>query len=139
MLRVTNNGDFDLNDRYNGIDYAFPKGESVLVIDEVAKHIFGFGAGDKTRSLVRLGWLKHSGEMQTAMEKLGRFSFSFVDELDAGVSQSTEQGLAPLQIGSGDEAPTDGGVESSVPIPQPRRKGRRGRAVLEQLSGSAGG
>ena len=53
---VTNKNTFDHTDRYNGKDYIFPKGESVPIPMEAARHMFGFNSPDKTDVLLRLGW-----------------------------------------------------------------------------------
>ena len=133
MLKVTNRNEFDLHDRFNGVDYAFPKGGSTVVDEDVAKHIFGFGAPDKIPYLTRLGWMQQSRQYDEAMQKMAGFVFGSAEETEPGELAPPEQGLAPLQPGAGDEAATDGVVESSVPIPA--RGGKKGRSVLAQLAG----
>ena len=133
MLKVTNNGNFDLNDRFDGVDYTFAKGCSMIVNDDVAKHIFGFGAPDKTPYLTRLGWMQESRQYDEAMQKMAGFVFGSADEHDPGELKTQEQGFAPLQ-GAADETVTDGTVESAVPLP-PRKAATKGRSVLDQLAG----
>mgnify|MGYP003385337456 CR=1 FL=1 len=134
MLKVTNTGAFDLIDRFAGEDYVFPAGKSLEISEDAARHIFGFGDHEKRPYLVRLGWLKFSQDYDDAMQKMGAFVFGASGpEVEEDLSEAeNEQGLAPLQIGAGEEAATDGVVESSVPIPPPTGKGR---SILEQLQG----
>jgi hypothetical protein len=133
MLKVTNKSDIDFADRFDGNDYSFPKGSTVAISEDAARHIFGFGEPEKTPCLVRLGWMKSSREYDEAMKIMSGFVFSVGDTLNDGEIQQNEQGLAPLHLGAAEEAASDGAVESAVPIP-PARKGR-GRSVLAQLSG----
>ena len=130
MLKVKNKSDIDLSDRFNGQDYHFPKGGSVALNEEAARHIFGFGDPDKTPYLIRQGWMKRSDEYGAAMRILSGFAFSAIDLPDEGELQQDEQGLAPLHLGAVEETASDGAVESSVPIPTKKR------SVLSQLSGS---
>jgi len=53
---VTNRNEFLHVDSYDGVEYAFNPGEKVLVPEPAARHMLGFGAADKTETLVRLGW-----------------------------------------------------------------------------------
>ena len=134
MLKVKNRSDADLQDRYNGTDYPFPKGQSVAVDEEVARHIFGFGDADKIPYLSRLGWMRSNQEYEMGMERLALFTFSDAGEIDPDEIQPQEQGLAPLQLGADEEAVTDGSVESSVPLPS-KGAGKK-RSVLSQLAGA---
>lgn len=134
-IKVRNNSDIDLHDRYNGTDYSFPKGKSVIVEDEVARHVFGFGDAEKAHYLTRLGWMKTNLEYDQAMKRLGQFTFSDASVPDADeIQPKQEQGLAPLQVGAEEETSTDGEVESSVPIP-PKGAAKK-RSILSQLSGA---
>lgn len=130
MLRVTNNSDRDLTDMFDGNTYNFPRGASVLISENAAKHIFGFGEGDKTPYLARQGWMRQSIQYEDAMKTLSGFVFSDGDVPEAPAP--IEQGLAPLHLVAAEEAASDGAVESAVPIPPARG---RGRNVLQQLSG----
>ena len=133
MLKVTNRSAIHLDDRFDGVDYSFPKGSTVAINEDAARHIFGFGEPEKTTNLVRLGWMKSNKEYEDAMAIMAGFVFSVGNEPIDGEIQTEGQGLAPLQIGSADKAASDGAVESAVPIP-PRKRGK-GRSVLAQLSG----
>ena len=66
-------------DRYNGIEYRFPAGELVECPLDAARHIFGYGAPDKTPFLTRLGWARiSSGEkdsVASALKRLEKFQF----------------------------------------------------------------
>ena len=69
---VTNTNDFDYQDRFDGQDYYFPRGERVTVPMIAAQHMFGLGRADKTENLVRAGWANTSDGVQ----KLARFVFT---------------------------------------------------------------
>lgn len=50
QVRVTNkNNAWKYRDRYAGVDYEFPPGETVSIPAEAAEHIFGFGLGERER------------------------------------------------------------------------------------------
>lgn len=47
-VKVTNkNNTKILRDRYGGIEYVFPPGETVVIPSEAAEHIFGYGLDTK--------------------------------------------------------------------------------------------
>jgi hypothetical protein len=75
---VTNQNDFYHEDRFNGQDFGFPKGEKVLVPVEAAKHMFAFGTGDKTEALNRLGWANPGPNEapDAGVKKLANFVFT---------------------------------------------------------------
>ena len=138
MLKVKNRSDADLQDRFNGVDYLFEKGQSTVIDEEVAKHIFGFGDADKVPYLTRLGWMRSNLEREQGMQRLALFTFSDEQEIDPDeIQPQKEQGLAPLQSGAAEEAATDGEVESAVPIPT-KGAGKK-RSILEQIGGVVSG
>lgn len=53
---VRNTSDTHHSDRFNGQDYEFPPGEKVLLTQDAARHMFGFGNPDKSEALIRQGW-----------------------------------------------------------------------------------
>lgn len=117
MLTVTNNSDCGISDRYNGVNYSFPVGSTVAVPDEVVKHIFGIGEGDKTPFLVRLGWMRTSADEAEAMSRLGNFSFGVVteNEFDPGQAPTLAEVMS-------DEDGDEGAVEAAkevLPAPLP--------------------
>jgi hypothetical protein len=76
MIRVVNHNDETLRGRFNGEDFAFPKGKAVDITLDAAKHIFGLGAEDKGQALNMLGWLVPGRDtMVDALKKLDRVSF----------------------------------------------------------------
>lgn len=93
---VTNGNDFDHQDRYNGEDFFFPKGERVTVPIIAAAHMFGLGNADKTETLVRLGWANDN----EGVKKLASFVFTQGVMVEAPLDD--KQALLPL---SGDERP----------------------------------
>lgn len=62
LLYVSNTGNEDFSEKYDGAIYDFPKGETVSVPEEVAIHIFGYGLQDKLNQCHRLGLDAHEGE-----------------------------------------------------------------------------
>ena len=120
MLKVTNNNDFDLNDRFDGTDYTFPAGKSVMLAQPAAKHIFGFGDDNKTPYLSRQGWLRTSGDTKEAHEKLNNFVFSDANVPVSGdvLDSDKEQQPALLQMVDSVELSSDGQGEavSTTPI-----------------------
>lgn len=62
QVRVTNrNNIWKVIDRYAGVEYKFPPGETVTVAAEVAEHIFGYGLPEKERfkKFMRMGIANH--------------------------------------------------------------------------------
>lgn len=76
MIGVTNNGKETLGARYDGQDFEFKPGVPVALSDEAATHIFGYGLDDKSRALIRLGWLVNSTALNDALKRLDDFVFS---------------------------------------------------------------
>lgn len=112
MLTVKNGNKFDFSGRFNGRDYRFPKGKTVAIPEDAARHIFGVGEQDKTDVLVRHGWMRHSSEYDKGMEILNKFSFDVADTFDAGdVLEEKGQGSAPLQTGGDGEPEVSDGTE----------------------------
>lgn len=75
ILYVCNNGKKDFTDRYDGEEYVFAVGETVAVSADAARHIFGYGEGDKSRAMRRQGVVQHSSDGHKAQEWLGQFAF----------------------------------------------------------------
>ena len=82
---VTNHNDFDHQDRHDGQDFFFPKGERVTVPVISAEHMFGLGRTDKTDNLVRLGWANDSD----GVKKLANFVFTQGVMVEAPVDAQT--------------------------------------------------
>lgn len=62
QVRVTNrNNVWKVIDRYGGIEYKFPPGETVTIPAEAAEHIFGYGLDEKGRwqKFLRMGIANH--------------------------------------------------------------------------------
>lgn len=58
QVRVTNrNNAWTVRDKYGGVFYTFPPGETVTVAAEVAEHIFGYGLDPKGKwqKFLRMG------------------------------------------------------------------------------------
>lgn len=61
--------------RYDGQDFEFKPGVTVALSDDAATHIFGYGLDDKSRALIRLGWLVNSTQYEAALERLDEIQF----------------------------------------------------------------
>lgn len=58
FVKVTNrNNAWNVRDKYGGIEYTFPSGDTVTVPAEAAEHIFGYGLDEKGRrqKFMRMG------------------------------------------------------------------------------------
>lgn len=58
QVRVTNrNNVWKVVDRFGGVEYKFPPGETVTIPAEAAEHIFGYGLSEKERfkKFMRMG------------------------------------------------------------------------------------
>jgi hypothetical protein len=58
LVRVTNrNNAWNVRDKYAGIEYRFPAGDTVTVPAEAAEHIFGYGLDERGRrqKFLRMG------------------------------------------------------------------------------------
>lgn len=77
--------------RYDGRDYRFPSDEKVTtpLSEDAARHIFGFGERDKSRALLRLGWIGPMGTLEQAMERLGKVQFLEVEEVKFKSAETT--------------------------------------------------
>lgn len=69
----------DIVGRYDGKDYEFKRGITVACPDEAATHIFGYGLDDKSRALIRLGWVQNSTALNAALERLAQVQFLEAD------------------------------------------------------------
>ena len=86
---VTNCSDTDLTDRHAGVDYKFKKGVPTPVSIETARHIFGYQEEDKLPYAVRLGFVKHSTEVEIGLERLAMFR----------IGQQSTQDRTPSAVG----------------------------------------
>jgi hypothetical protein len=73
---VTNNSDKKLTDGLGGVFYEFPKGKTVEIPEEVARHIFGYKEDDKEPYLARLGWIKTHNELDEGLLILDQWVLS---------------------------------------------------------------
>ena len=92
---VTNCSDTDLADRHAGVDYKFKKGVPTSVPIEAARHIFGYQEEDRLSHAVRLGFVKHSTEVEIGLERLAMFRIgqhSAQDRIPSAV------GVVPLPV-----------------------------------------
>lgn len=61
--------------RYDGKDYEFRPGKITAISEDAATHILGYGLEDKTRALIRLGWLQNQTFYEEAVRRLDDFQF----------------------------------------------------------------
>lgn len=128
-VRVTNNDEHSvigkgerakkaIHGRFNGKDYVFPFAEPVNVHVEVARHLFGLGADDKTAALVRLGWVQTSDQILDAIERLRNIKFDDLPELmeQARFKSNDVAHASGLVKGGGTEA----GANTPAKEPAPR-------------------
>jgi hypothetical protein len=122
MLRVTNNNDFDLADRYDGQAYFFPAGKTVMCEDAAARHIFGVGDENKIPYMTRQGWIRVSDDLQKAKAILNKFSFEYVEQQYDVEFARIEHGPSPHAIaGAGEDGGADEPQQSPVPAPSSKR------------------
>lgn len=111
-ILVQNNTEEDLLDKFDGIQYVFKAGESLLVPEEVAAHIFGYGEDDKLRAMHRLGWVQSSTDLEKGTSRLAKFVF-----LDPNAESSCSS-LEDVATG-GDSSP-----EGDPQNPEKKQRGR---------------
>ena len=73
LVAVSNrNNTWTVRDRFGGVEYVFPPGETKRVAAEVAEHIFGYGLDEKSRrqKFLRMGIanMKNGAEMWKRIE-----------------------------------------------------------------------
>jgi hypothetical protein len=78
-LRVRNDNDFDIEDRFDGVPYTFAAGKAVTLEPEAAAHILGWQPGVEPKAMFnhvckRWGWntpsYMQSGDNKKFFEKL---------------------------------------------------------------------
>lgn len=118
-VRIKNNSTTDLKGRYDGVDYVFKVNQVTDVHEDVARHIFGFGDDDKTRSFLRLGWMANGATIEDALEKLNDFEFGEVPNPAVDIksanrnkAKSTSRTSSPTL--SADAGADDGGAVSAA-------------------------
>ena len=75
-IYVTNHSDKKLKDGYAGVFYEFKKGETVVIPENVAKHIFGYGDPEKEMYLARLGWITSRNDLEDGIAILDQWEIS---------------------------------------------------------------
>jgi hypothetical protein len=77
-VSVTNKGE-DFTGKFDGKEYVFERGKTVVIPEKAAMFLFAFGMDDAARArvLVRNGWQKMGGpeHLRAAKARLGEFSF----------------------------------------------------------------
>ena len=80
MIGVKNNLKEKIPARYDGQDFTFEPAVTRALSEDAARHIFGYGEKDKTRALLRLGWIPNGADKAGALEKLNEIQFLAVEE-----------------------------------------------------------
>lgn len=90
---VTNHNDFDHQDRFDGQDYFFPRGERVTIPILAAQHMFGLGNADKTETLIRAGWANN----EAGIKNLANFVFTQGVMVEAPVDAAAIESMTTVQ------------------------------------------
>lgn len=107
MIGVKNKTDAVIKSRYDGQDFEFKPGVTVAVSEDAATHIFGYGLDDKSRALIRLGWLINSTQYEGALARLddiqffaeGKVVFDEPADIKTGMKMAeSPAGSAPMKI-----------------------------------------
>lgn len=106
ILFVTNKNEFTHQDRFDGVDYTFPPGQSIPVEETAARHMFGYGLPDKHAILHRLGWSmyydetkKHFVNDEKGPIKLAKFIFTKGEYVQVGARRGKAPEEAPVETG----------------------------------------
>jgi hypothetical protein len=103
-VQITNTTDKKIVGMWDGVEYVFKPGEPLVVDQFIAAHVFGFGAKDKSRALMNLGWLRSSDEWESALEKLGMIRCELVEMVARPIADddlgASSQQMAPEQTGA---------------------------------------
>ena len=80
MIGVKNKGAEILkgpNVKFNGEPFVFEPGQTKVISEDAARHIFGFGGteDDRHRVVTRLGWAMKGEDMEAALQRLDQFVF----------------------------------------------------------------
>lgn len=94
---VKNGSGADFTGRFDGHDWVIPDGAIVEFPTDAASHILGYGIADKSDLFVRLGWMRSTSEINSAYEKLNKFSF-FASREDAENSGGAASGDAATEL-----------------------------------------
>jgi SpoVK/Ycf46/Vps4 family AAA+-type ATPase len=102
-VAVTNASDAELVGYFDSQKYVFPKGKTVTVENNVARHILGYDMDEKAKEqvVVMHGWCRKSDDLPRALSRLKRFRF----EPDEETHRSTSPAAArvPLNSPKGEE------------------------------------
>lgn len=80
MVKVINKHNVRFRDRFDGKDYVFEPNDAVIMSEDAARHIFGYGDPNKLPYLSRIGVLTSTqvdgtGGTREALKWLDRFEF----------------------------------------------------------------
>ena len=98
---ITNHNDFDHQDRFDGQDFFFPRGERVTVPVVAAAHMFGLGLVDKSETLIRAGWAND----KDGVKKLANFVFTQGVMVEAPVEAQSALPLEDKSTVKGERVP----------------------------------
>ncbi len=100
MVVVTNKNEETFSQRFDGQVYEFAPGKQVSIPERVAAWIFAYGKPDdeRTRIMVRNGWLKVGGDQAKAKAILGNFVFNTL-AADSATERSEKRKLERVMTG----------------------------------------
>lgn len=113
MIKVTNHNSARFIDRYDGREYVFEPNQPVILHEDAARHIFGYGDQNKAPYLSRIGKMKTTqldgaGGLRDAMKWLDKFEFK---EL---VVQFVEKEAEVIPFSDQSDEDSDSGAEATA-------------------------
>jgi hypothetical protein len=75
-LYVTNKTDKTLILQYEFKELKFPSNETIVVSEDCARHIFGYGVSNKEPYMVSLGFIKTTNDIPDGLKILEKFEIS---------------------------------------------------------------
>ena len=85
FVRVHNDTGEDIVGGFDGTEYLFRNGGFTDVPMVAAQHIFDVGSADKSRCLLRMGWLANT-TMKDALAKLAKVTFTDIPPVPTNVT-----------------------------------------------------
>jgi hypothetical protein len=93
---VRNNSDQTFTDKFDGEPFEIKPGHYIDMPPEAAKLCFGVGEEDRRRVIQRLGWARTENDMQSALERLNKFSFHGSEEEAEAFGKDKDHCNAPV-------------------------------------------
>ena len=99
---VTNNWEKTISYEYGCNEYVFPKGKTVKLSINAARHIFGYGEQDKVPYMANLGIIQTTNDIPEGLKILSKFDM-YQEEpvMNDSLSPVVEQVPLPHKRGGG--------------------------------------